>query len=470
MSTAVEAMWTLEPGVELIVSGAAWRIQSCLPHLGRVTLIDDEGESWKTSVSELIHRPDCRPSTQTRTDLPAADRGRQPKAMDDLEPVERTVVMLRLEHLREVETGYRSGDPLIALPHEPRTQYDPDTTTLTQRRLAKVQELRRAAAEAPTQAKTNGLHRVSLRTLVRWDTGRVKYGPVGVADDRWLRKATGHQVSPELREALYAVYAEAQHRSKLTMREKEGLVHQYIREVFGSTDAKSADAHHVKLPSYDTLRAIWKEWFGSNGARQRYARSAAKAKGYATGRHVVVHRPGQVVALDTTVLPVKVLEHEFGDPVSVYLTLALDVYTRSIVAFRLSLVSDTSMDVAMVLRDMMMPLPMRPDWGEDMEWATPAFPARWSRTSLGTRWPGFRSLPRRPSPPITAPSTATTTWSKYSGSSRRTSSPAVCSVPPTSGPWSGRSAPSNRSCSGSSLAIRASTPPTAAWTRRPTPA
>ncbi|WP_242436166.1 transposase [Streptomyces sp. Root369] len=374
MSTAVEAMWTLEPGVELIVSGAAWRIQSCLPHLGRVTLIDDEGESWKTSVSELIHRPDCRPSTRTRTDLPAADRGRQPKAMDDLEPVERTVVMLRLEHLREVETGYRSGDPLVALPHEPRTQYDPDTTTLTQRRLAKVQELRRAAAEAPTQAKTNGLHRVSLRTLVRWDTGRVKCGPVGVADDRWLRKATGHQVSPELREALYAVYAEAQHRSKLTMREKERLVHQYIREVFGSTDAKSADAHHVKLPSYDTLRAIWKEWFGSNGARQRYARSAAKAKGYATGRHVVVHRPGQVVALDTTVLPVKVLEHVFGDPVSVYLTLALDVYTRSIVAFRLSLVSDTSMDVAMVLRDMMMPLPMRPDWGEDMEWAYPGVP------------------------------------------------------------------------------------------------
>lgn len=143
-------MWPLEPGAELIVSGAAWRIQSCLPHLGRVTLVDDEGESWKTSVSELIHRPDCRPSTRPRTDLPAADRGRRPKAMDDLEPVERTIVMLRLEHLREVETGYRSGDPLAALPPEPRPQYDPDTTTLAQRWLAKVQELRRAAAETPT--------------------------------------------------------------------------------------------------------------------------------------------------------------------------------------------------------------------------------------------------------------------------------------------------------------------------------
>jgi hypothetical protein len=368
-------MWTLEPGAELIVDGAAWRVQSCLPHLGRVTLIDEEGGSWKTSVSELIHRPDCRPSTRTRTDLSAADRGRQPKAMDDLKQVERDIVTLRLEHLREVETGYRSGDPLDALPHEPRPQYDPDTTTLTQRRLAKVQELRRAAAEAPTQAKTNGLHRVSLRTLVRWDTGRGKSGPVGVADDRWLREASGHKISPELREALFAVHAEAQHRSKLTMREKERLIHQYMREVFGSEDnAKSADVQEVEIPGYDTLRAIWKDWFGSDGARQRYARSAAKAKGYATGQHVVVHRPGQVVALDTMLLPVKVLENVFGDPVSVHLTLALDVYTRSIVAFRLSLVSDTSMDVAMVLRDMMMPLPMRPDWGKDMEWAYPGVP------------------------------------------------------------------------------------------------
>jgi hypothetical protein len=73
--------------------------------------------------------------------------------------------------------------------------------------------------------------------------------------------------------------------------------------------------------------------------------------------HVVVHRPGQVVALDTTPLPVKVRDGVFGDPVSAHLTLALDLYTHSIVAFRLTLVSDTSVDVAMPLRDVMMPLP-----------------------------------------------------------------------------------------------------------------
>ena len=55
--------------------------------------------------------------------------------------------------------------------------------------------------------------------------------------------------------------------------------------------------------------------------------------------------------------------------------LALDLYTHSLVAFRLTLVSDTSVDVAMLLRDVMMPLPLREDWGQDMEWPYPGIPA-----------------------------------------------------------------------------------------------
>ena len=37
--------------------------------------------------------------------------------------------------------------------------------------------------------------------------------------------------------------------------------------------------------------------------------------------------------------------------------------------------SDTSVDIAMLLRDVVMPLPMRPDWGEDLEWPYPGMPA-----------------------------------------------------------------------------------------------
>jgi len=121
---------------------------------------------------------------------------------------------------------------------------------------------------------------------------------------------------------------------------------------------------NVVLTRSETLRLVWREWFGPGGARQRYARSVAPA---GSGQHVVVTRPGQVVALDTTILPVKVRESVFGEPVSVHLTLALDACTHSLVAFRLTMVSDSSVDVAMLLRDMMMPLPLREDWGEELD-------------------------------------------------------------------------------------------------------
>lgn len=274
-------------------------------------------------------------------------------------------MMLRVDDLREVETGFRSGDPLNALPREPKPQYDPNSTTLTERRHAKVRELRQDTVRNPDLAAAHCLDKVSYRTLIRWDLDRRRFGPVGCADDRWLRESTGRQISAAVREAIFAVRHETLHRSKLTAKDRERLIHQYVREEFGKDEP---------VPSYETLRVVWKEWFGSTGARQRYAVSAARAQAVATGRHVVISRPGQVVALDTTVLPVKVREQVFGDPVSVHLTLALDVYTHSIVAFRLTLVSDTSVDVAMILRDVMMPLPMRPDWGEEMEWAYPGVP------------------------------------------------------------------------------------------------
>jgi hypothetical protein len=119
----------------------------------------------------------------------------------------------------------------------------------------------------------------------------------------------------------------------------------------------------------------------------------------ATGEHVVVHRPGQVVALDTTLLPVKVREGVFGEPVSTHLTLAIDVYTHSLVAFRLTLVSDTSVDVAMLLRDVMMPLPLRPDWGAEMEWPYPGVPAAVVAEFAGHRVAGL---------PFFVPETVTT--------------------------------------------------------------
>ncbi len=362
MVSGVTAALDLAPCAGVVLDGAEWVVQRAEPQYGRAVLVSAGGDRLPVTFRFLINHPGCRQSTR-RTAVPAADRGRQPAGVADLTPQQRELVALRVAHLLEVETGFRSGDPLRPGPDEPKACYDPATTTRTQRRRSKAAEL---AAVDRDQARLLGLERASYRTLLRWEISRRRFGPVGCADDRWLRAGGGHpSVGEQVREAIHVVRAETLHRSRVSMRTRERMIHQYVREQYGP-DAQAA------IPSYGTLWLVWREWFGPGGARQRYARTAELPT---SGGHVVVHRPGQVVALDTTILPVKVRETVFGEPVSVHLTLGLDVYTHSLVAFRLTLVSDSAVDVAMLLRDVTMPLPMRPDWGEDMAWPYPGLPA-----------------------------------------------------------------------------------------------
>ncbi|MCA2220176.1 ATP-binding protein [Nonomuraea aurantiaca] len=129
-------------------------------------------------------------------------------------------------------------------------------------------------------------------------------GALGCTDGRWTRSSKGrHSITEEVREAIFAARGESLRRSKMTMKARCVLIHQYVLEKFGP---------QIDVPSYWTLRAVWLEWFGPDGARQRYARSAAAVE--TSHARIVVHRPGQVVALDTTPLPVKVRERVFGDP------------------------------------------------------------------------------------------------------------------------------------------------------------
>jgi hypothetical protein len=348
----------LSPGAAVVLDGRQWTIQGRVPHLGQVLLADPDGKRQAVTFQFLLKHPNCY--TSSRTAATGADRGRQEALHEDLEPGKRELARLRMSHVLEMRTGFRSGSRLRPGPDEPKPEYDPDATTLSQRRRAKVAEF---AALDPEHARMLGLEQTSFRTVVRWDLGERARGLIGCADERWLRESGGHpSVSEHVRTAILKVREDTKQRSDISLRSKYLLVCQEMRTEHGSVN---------EVPSYRTFCRVWREWFGPGGTRKRYDGAPDLPMSYG---QVIISRPGQVVALDTTVLPVKVRDGVYGEPVSVHLTLGLDVYTHSLVAFRLTLVSDKSVDVAMLLRDIMMPLPMRPGWGPEMAWPYPGMP------------------------------------------------------------------------------------------------
>lgn len=183
--------------------------------------------------------------------------------MDDLTGYQREMARLRVAHLLETETGFRGGDPRHPDHGEPRPAYDLQNTTLGQRRRAKVSELGELGVD---EAALLRLGRVSERTLKRMAAAWRDSGPIGCADGRWLRAGGNHpSITEEIREAIFAVRAESLHRSKMSMQARCVQINQYLTEKFGP---------HVHVPCYWTLRAVWLEWFGPSGTRQRYVRSS----------------------------------------------------------------------------------------------------------------------------------------------------------------------------------------------------
>jgi len=97
-----------------------------------------------------------------------------------------------------------------------------------------------------------GLNAVSYWTLIRWENARRRFGLIGCADERWLRESGGHpSVTEEVREAIFAVREETLRGAKVSVRTRERMVHQYVRERFGPD---------TPVPSYPVLCRVWREW------------------------------------------------------------------------------------------------------------------------------------------------------------------------------------------------------------------
>ena len=238
-------------------------------------------------------------------------------------------------HLVEVETGL-PPDPPEGAP--PRPEYDPATTTVSEREQAKAAELG-----------------AGLRTIQVRRSRYAQQGLWGLVDQRATRlgDATGRadaRVVAAVRELVDAETGTS-----------TGTRSRLIRRV-----VKKLEAEHgpgvVPLPGkttfYKVIDAVasGRHTFGSAVTRRQ---TANRPQGVFTPTFAA--RPGEQVQIDSTPIDVLVLLDN-GMPVRADLTIAVDVATRTICAAVLRPVGTKAVDAALLLARMLVPEPMRPGW------------------------------------------------------------------------------------------------------------
>jgi putative transposase len=248
-----------------------------------------------------------------------------------------------LAHLNEASFGYRSGDPGRPSPGEPRPGFDPACTTLRQRLEAKAAELWCSAERL--RKRRRALQRNGVGALV---------------DGRATRSAVGPAIDERLRAAILAEAGELADGSDVRkMQFRVRVASRLARE----------SGEPLELPaSRPTFNRIVDEVLAATGLFRRPAksrRSAQSAPSEDLGS-LVAERPGEYVAIDTTSLDVFAIDPFTFQWVGLDLTAALDVCTRSILAFRLTPFSTQGVDLALLLSDLLSPTPMDGRWPKDV--------------------------------------------------------------------------------------------------------
>jgi transposase InsO family protein len=209
--------------------------------------------------------------------------------------------------------------------------------------------------------------KVSLSTLRRWRAQHDAEGLVGLLDRRHLRRihAMGH-VDDRVVEALQEVL----HRQRDLSTGTRGRVILQTQQLLDERHGAGV----VPLPSratlYRVMAVLAKGTYAFGHARTRRT-NANRPHGSYTRTHAT--RPGEVVQFDTTRMDVLALYDEYTVG-AVELTIALDVCTRSILAWRFTPADTKGVDAALLLAQMVSPEFMRPGWRETLQMAHASVP------------------------------------------------------------------------------------------------
>ena len=307
-----------------------------------VVLVDGSKKVRRVRMIELLR------DTSDAFGLAYAEPAVTPLALiwADATDAQRDEARGKAAHVREMRTGFVSGLATLALPTEPRPQYDPKPTTIHERRRAKSDEL-----------GTN------VKTMKRWEERFDDGEDLGLLDFRktaWKPALSG--LDPRWADTCRRIVEENRNGAKRTVTATLAIIQARIR--------REHPDEEVRIPSESAARAAVEELTrgkGTFGASMRAQRSIATRPPVPYGR-LVATRPGEYVVLDTTPLNVFGIAPITGKWMRAELTVALDLYDRSILGIRLAPISTKSIDVAGVLMEALSPRPLPPEWGDKATW------------------------------------------------------------------------------------------------------
>lgn len=321
---------------QLLFDGDTWTVTGFADTAVRLRSVT--GADAVVSLGELAGAPDFKIIGSQDIETPG------PSFLDNVPQEAVDAAKEWLAHLNEACTGYRSGSEHTALPNEPRPSYDVDVTTLNQRFENKAGELR-----------------IGVRSLWYMKSAYEQQGLYGLIDKRKARISTT-SVDARVAQALHEVTQSLIDKSNVSKKRLMQLVRKSLKSTFPD--------ENIPFPSESTFnrfvaRATKGEGLFGSAKERRNINNRPKS----TYRHFTASRPGEMVAIDATPLDAFALDPVGFKWVQLHLTLAIDIYTRSIVAWRFTPVSVKQVDAALLLYDIIRPKLMQPGWPDAMRWS-----------------------------------------------------------------------------------------------------
>lgn len=343
------AVVRIEIGTSVLYDGERWRVAS----LGSNTvLLKDGARRLRVAVAELVENG-VLPVESTDGLGGAADAL---IALDMLPEEQQTRAVQRAELITLMRTGYRKGTP-----EHPGEQPD--------------QRFQPGLSRGKREAALADILGLSTRQVRRMCTAYDAYGTVGLADGRLteVRHPMG-QCDPRVRDAILHVLEAQTQGSKINAVNTRHAVRERLEQQHAEAVAQAAAASRDEpqppvLPAERTFRKYLAELDRGRGRSlaAKQARSIANRPSRSYGRFIAV-RPFEVVLVDSSPVDMFCMDITTGKWQRVVITIALDLYTRSIVAWRFTPGDPDRTDACLLLHDMVSPKPLGEDWDPIAAW------------------------------------------------------------------------------------------------------